>query len=160
MPKWSVNLFFFTDLQAKNQQKPTKLTKLWSIRFIIIKELPPQRLKFKTSISLYISTLRQKDRSMRWGWKCMGGRVKKRETTHYRNLSFFTRTVPTWWLLVSASMHPNGTKYKSHPVPKISIGSAREMIRKWPVINKLQLGHDIKEPLPQVLAPSQAYMTW
>lgn len=48
-------------------------------------------------------------------------------------------------------IHPNGTKYKSHPVPKVSFRSAREMIRKWPVLNKLQLGHDTEDPLPHVL---------
>lgn len=28
IPKWSVNLFFFTDLQAKNQQKPNQTDKI------------------------------------------------------------------------------------------------------------------------------------
>lgn len=34
------------------------------------------------------------------------------------------------------------------------------MIRKRPVIDKLQLGHDTEVPLPPLLANSQASMTW
>lgn len=61
--------------------------------------------------------------------------------------------------MVSARIHPNGTKYKSHPIPKISIEGARETISEWPVMNKLQLGCDNEDPLPHG-ANFRVSMTW
>lgn len=45
--------------------------------------------------------------------------------------------------MVSASTQPNGTKYKSHPVPKVSTGSGRNL-RKQPVNDKLYQSHTLK----------------
>lgn len=66
-----------------------------------------------------------------------GGRVRKREPTHYKKLSLLCRNCNHIIAAGQHEIHPNGTKYKSHPVPKISIGSGREMARKRPVIDKL-----------------------
>lgn len=79
------------------------------------------------------------------GW----GSSEEEGDIHYKNCPFPVGTVTTLIAAGQRSIHPNGTKYKSHPVPKISSGSAREMIRKQTVIDKLQLGHDTKDSPPK-----------